>query len=38
VIVIGAPAHRLEVVKAFGIESTINIEEVFSNSNAADPL
>eukprot|EP00250_Pteridium_aquilinum_P022781 c25696_g1_i1 orf=227-1363(-) len=28
VIVIGAPAHRLEVVKKFGIKSTINIEEI----------
>ena len=28
VIVIGAPAHRLEIVKKFGITATINIEEV----------
>ncbi|KAI5081583.1 hypothetical protein GOP47_0001326 [Adiantum capillus-veneris] len=27
VVVIGAPAHRLEVVKSFGIKLTINIEE-----------
>lgn len=27
VIVVGAPAHRLEVVKEFGIDHTINLEE-----------
>ncbi|CAM6119992.1 unnamed protein product [Calypogeia fissa] len=32
VIVTGAPAHRLEVVKAFGIDDVINIQEVTSPS------
>ncbi|KAL3677827.1 hypothetical protein R1sor_020783 [Riccia sorocarpa] len=28
VIVIGAPAHRLQVVEAFGVDATINIQEI----------
>jgi hypothetical protein len=28
VIVVGAPAHRLNVVKEFGIDHTISLEEV----------
>ena len=32
VIVVGAPAHRLNIVKEFGIDHTINIEEVHSHT------
>ncbi|KAG6555026.1 hypothetical protein Mapa_003058 [Marchantia paleacea] len=33
VIVIGAPAHRLKVVKAFGIDWTVNIQEITDPSD-----
>jgi hypothetical protein len=29
VIVVGAPAHRLKVVKEFGIDATVSIDEVY---------